>query len=622
MSVIPACLKASPEVMELLSSATDVTYITSEQQLLDMVMGGQKDVFEVAYDVPGKGRLVEAKVTRVKEGFAVWFPPKIRQRAPNALVVAEDGQPSDHPRLNEKFGLEYIDYQTKVCEWLKGQPLIVVALFVGPDRGGVPVLAVIPKNAAFFAFGMGLLQSLVPLGEGDAEFVPKGQLLLAPSMRHELFDEEQVVVHHRGDTYTIISDNLYPGPSGKKGAGYAMLVHFLQLVGGVAAHCSVVTITLRDGTVIVWMHGGPSGAAKSENGRKAPLDAFGNFVLGQHLQSGRTLTFHFDDELKLKHEIDDIGIVHPDAQTQPGLVVVQDGERKGWFLRVEGICSPEDEPEMQQMVAETDTPLLFLNIDGEPGQPIKLYEHTDGCTNPRWFGPRRFFHASPDELAVNVQSWGFRQPPCTADRPTYGIGGLCHVLPWQVAWLWYLLSPRGDKNPSIIGENGKMASEGVGSYKAFSPGREVDQANLLLKMMQRANGVQHLLVPNQHIGPWSVGYGSMWFVREWLSRKPGGPCFATDELVPSPYPLFGYALRRAELKGQEVESRILRPWEEYGRNAYQKGRTEFVAFAHPILQRFALDPDIDPIGRDILNWAIRGGRLEQFGHPGPKKQVA
>ena len=612
MSIIPACLKASPEVAELLRAAPDVTYITSEAQLLELVMGGQPDVFEVSYDIPGQGRLVEAKVTRVKEGFAVWFPPKIRQRAPNALVVAEDGAESDHPRLNEKFGLEYIDYRTRVCDWLKGQPLLVVGLFVGPDRGGVPVLAVIPKNAAFFAFGMGLLQSLVPLGEGDAEFAPKGQLLLAPNFRHELFDGEQVVVHHRGDTYTIISNNLYPGPSGKKGAGYAMLVHFLQLVGGVAAHCSVVTITLPDGSVIRWMHGGPSGAAKSENGREAPLDAFGNFVLGQHLQSGRTLTYHFADKIVIQQDIDDIGIVHPEAQTVPGLVVVQDGEREGWFIRYEGICCPDDEPNVQEMVRRTNTPLLFLNIDGRPGKPINMWEHTDGCTNPRGFMPRKFFGASAAELPIHVQSWGFRQPTCTADQPTYGIGGLCHVLPWQVAWLWYLLSPRGDKNPSIVGDNGK----------AFSPGREVDQANLLLQMMQRAHDVQHLLVPNQHIGPWSVGYGSMWFVREWLSRKPGGACFAMEELIPAPMPLFGYALKHATLNGQEVDIRILRPWQEYGHNAYQKGRTEFVAFSHPIFRRFARDPDINPIGRDILNWAIRGGNLSEFGHPGPKKSVA
>lgn len=620
MSVIPACLKASVEVMALLRDAPDVTYITSREQLLSLVMGGQPDVFEVTYEIPGKGRMVEAKVTQVKEGFAVWFPPKIRQRSPTALVVAEDGQDSDHPRFTEKFGIDYSEYHGKVSEWLKGQPLIVVGLRVGPERGGVSVVAVIPKNAAFFAFGMGLLQTLVPLGDDAAEFSPKGQLLLAPNFRHEMFDGEQVVVHHRGEeVYTIISNNLYPGPSGKKGAGYAMLVHFLQQVGGIAAHCSVVTITLPDGTEIHWMHGGPSGAGKSEMGRKAPLEAFGHFVLGQHSQSGRTLTFKFDNPLTLQQQIDDIGIVHPEAQTVPGLVVVQDGENEAWFIRYEGICSDKDEPEVQEMVRRTNTPLLFLNIDGVPHEPINMWEHTDGCTNPRGFMPRKFFGASPEPFAISVQSWGFRQPPCTAEHPTYGIGGLCHVMPWQVAWIWYLLAPRGDKNPSIVGDNGKMASEGVGSYKAFSPGREVHQANLLLEMMERANGIQHLLIPSQNIGSWSVGYGSLWFVREWLAKKPGGPTFTMDELVPSPFALFGYALKRASLDGQEVDSGILRPWQEYGHAAFQKGRSEFVAFSHPILQRFARDPEIKGVGRDILNWAIRGGKLSDFGHPGPKK---
>ena len=617
-------LIVGPEILALLAAAPETTFITTERQLLDLVMGDpDADEFEVTYDIPHKGRIVEAKLTRVKEGFAVWFPEKIRQRSPNALVVAEDGRGSDHPRFAERFEMEYDDYRKRVIEWLSGQPLIVVALFVGPDDGGVPVLAVMPKNAAFFAYGMALLQGFVPLGEDSPPFTPKGLLLLAPNFRHELFDGEQVVVHHRGaDLYTIISDNLYPGPSGKKGAGYAMLVHFLEQIGGIAAHCSVVTITDPTGRKLNWMHGGPSGAGKSENGRKTPLDAFDRFILGRHRQSSRTLTFQFRSPLQVKQLVDDIGIIHPDRQTLPLRIVIQDGEREGYFLRVETICGPEDEAEYQQQVRHARRPLLFLNLDGQPGEPIELWRHTDGCKNPRVFTPKfEFFGADSDAVAVDVQSWGFRQPPCSMEAPSYGIGGLCHVLPWQVAWIWNLLAPRGHANPSIVG-NGALESEGVGSYRAFNPGREVDQANLLLVLMQRATNTQHLLIPNQNIGRWEVGYGSQWFVREFVTRKAAGPAFYPSEIEPAHLNLFGYELVSASLDGQSVDPELLHPVKQYGMNAYNRGKESFMGFARPILQRFATHPDIHPTGRKILQWALKGGRIREFGHPGPTPHSA
>jgi hypothetical protein len=79
---------------------------------------------------------------------------------------------------------------------------------------------------------------------------------------------------------------------------------------------------------------------------------------------------------------------------------------------------------------------------------------------------------------VMIRNFGIRTPPCTAERPSYGIIGYLHILPPALAWLWRLVSPRGYANPSVT-ETAGMTSEGVGSYWPFASGRIVDHANLL-----------------------------------------------------------------------------------------------------------------------------------------------
>jgi len=82
---------------------------------------------------------------------------------------------------------------------------------------------------------------------------------------------------------------------------------------------------------------------------------------------------------------------------------------------------------------------------------------------------------------------------------------MLQVLNPALAWLWRLVAPRGHANPSIQDVAG-MQSEGVGSYWAFCTGRRVDQANLLLKQIVETPDTRYVLIPNQHIGAWKVGF--------------------------------------------------------------------------------------------------------------------
>ena len=153
-----------------------------------------------------------------------------------------------------------------------------------------------------------------------------------------------------------------------------------------------------------------------------------------------------------------------------------------------------------------------------PGKP---------CPNPRVIMPRRFVQNIVNQpTEVDVRSFGVRTPPCTKESPTYGVIGLFHILPPALAWLWRLVAPRGHDNPSITDTEG-MSSEGVGSYWPFATGKQVDQANLLLSQILETPNTRYILVPNQHIGAYKVGFMPQWIAREYLARR-GGARFSME----------------------------------------------------------------------------------------------
>src|SRR5690606_31256592 len=124
-----------------------------------------------------------------------------------------------------------------------------------------------------------------------------------------------------------------------------------------------------------------------------------------------------------------------------------------------------------------------------------------------------------------------------------------------LAWLWRLVAPRGHANPSIMSTEG-MSSEGVGSYWPFATGRRVDQANLLLEQVLNTPLTRYILIPNQHIGAYEVGFMGQWIAREYLSRR-GNVSFKKEPLVPSRTPLLGYALESLKIDGQVIPKHFL-----------------------------------------------------------------
>ena len=165
---------------------------------------------------------------------------------------------------------------------------------------------------------------------------------------------------------------------------------------------------------------------------------------------------------------------------------------------------------------------------------------------------------------------------------------------------------------SSIHAHGGMVSEGVGSFWPFSTGTKVEAANLALRQIVEHPRTRYVLVPNQHIGAYNVGFAAQWLAREYLARRGGGRIWR-EELVPARFPLFGLTPREVKLDGQQVRPTLLFPENQsrVGHEAYDAGATIIQDFFASELVQFLTD-DLDPIGREIIEVCLRGGSVEEY----------
>ncbi len=434
-----------------------------------------------------------------------------------------------------------------------------------------------------------------------------------------------MVVHDRSETlHEIFSYNLYPGPSAKKGV-FSVLLDIGEQEGWVTAHASAVRVTTPYENETVIMHEGASGGGKSEMLEELHREDDGRILLGVNVVSDEPYYMSLSEVSTLSPVTDDMTLCHPSIQNDSGRLVVTDAE-DGWFLRTDSMTSYGSDPNLESVTVHPDEPLVFFNMQGVPGATCLIWEHTldsDGtpCPNPRVVVPRRMIKKIVLDAAeeVDVRSFGVRMPPATRDDPSYGIMGMLQVIPPSLAWLWRLIAPRGHKNPSIIETQAsveatkhRMVAEGVGSYWPFSTGTKVAAANLLLRQIVDAPRTRYVLVPNQHIGAYKVGFTAEWLTREYLARR-GGATFRPDHLTPARCPLFGYALTEMKIDGQLVRPTFLQPenQSQVGEEAYDTGAKILTDFFKSELPQFLTD-DLDPLGRAIIETCLADGSVEQY----------
>ncbi len=608
---------APPEAEDILAGCKGLRLVGSTDELLLLACGGPgRNSYEVAYDVPGKGRIVEATVALVRNGVAAnYIEPYMRRRDPDCMVIG-DGLPTDKESFRSRFGSEFAPVRQETFDWLKRQELLVFAFSAGGADMGVDALLIAPANAGFFALGLAMLQGIIPTEALPPGFQPRSVIYVAPPFRHTHFQGKQVVVHNRRDgLHEMFSYNLYPGPSAKKGV-YGVLLGLGEREGWVTAHCSTVQVVTPYDNVATIMHEGASGGGKSEMLEQAHREPDGRLLLGENLVTGEKRYLEIPRSCELRAVTDDMALCHPSLQHEPGKLTVTDAEN-AWFVRVNHIGHYGTDVHLERLTAEPPVPLLYLNIDAVPESRALIWEHTQDapgkpCPNPRVIIPRKVFPGIVEEaVAVDIRSFGVRTPPCTQAHPSYGILGVFHILPPALAWLWRLVSPRGYANPSIVEAEG-MSSEGVGSYWPFATGRRVDQANLLLRQFEQHTRMRHILCPNQHVGAWRVGFMPQWMAREYLARR-GMARFRPEQLRVARCPLLGHTLSQLQIEGRMVASWFLRvdSQPEVGEETYDRGAEMLQAFFRKCLADFQV-PDLDPLGRQIITCCLDGGKVQDY----------
>ena len=611
-------LNLPAETRFVLETAPSYVIAESREELAELALGNSGlDRFEVAYDVPGKGRVIEAEIVRCKNGLAVNYTEAyMRRRDPNCMVVADD-LPTDKTRFSERFDQPFDSLRAEILEWLASQDLVVLAFHAGGTAPGIGGVLIAPANAAFFAAALANLQAMIPASELSDEFSPKALIYLAPPFRHTVCRGQQVVVHHRGpEVHEMYSLNLYPGPSAKKGV-YGALINVGEREGWTTLHGSTVEVVTPYDNVVTIMHEGASGGGKSEMLEYPHREMDGRLLLGQNVVTQERLHLALTQGCTLHPVTDDMALCHPRHVNGSGKVCVTDAE-DAWFVRVDHITDYGVAPDLERICIRPPEPLVMLNIDAVPGSTSLIWEHTEDkpgqpCPNPRVILPRRVVPDVVDRpVEVDVRSFGVRTPPCTRDNPSYGIVGFMHYLPPALAWLWRLVSPRGHANPSITDSEG-MTSEGVGSYWPFATGRRVDQANLLLSQILETPRTRFILTPNQHVGAWQVGFMPQWLTREYLARR-GGARFRGEQLTPARCPLLGYALYYMQVEGTQIPHWLLEVNQqaEVGDEGYDMGAEMLWEFFCQELQSLAMHPDLLPDGREIIECCLSRGSLADF----------
>ncbi len=599
------------------NAARTIAVPRDRAELIELSLGGAQDRFEVSYDVPGRDPVVEAEVSRARNGVAVNMPEAyMRRRDPDCMVVADD-EPSDKPRFADRFDTPFANWRTEIFAWLAQQSLIVLPFRAGRRESNYDALLIAPANAAFFATSLADLQGMLTPDELPATFAPRAVIYVAPPFRHTHCDGKQVVIHHRlADVHEVFALNLYPGPSAKKGV-YGVLLAIGAKEGWITAHASTVQVITPYDHVTTIMHEGASGGGKSEMLEYAHRERDGRLLLGHNLITDEEVFLALPRGCELRPVTDDMTSCHPSIQNNSGRLVVADAE-DGWFLRINHIDGYGVGPHLEKLCVQPPEPLIFLNLYAVPRATCLIWEHTEDapgvpCSNPRVILPRRVVPGIVnDPVEVDVRSFGIRTPPYSADSPSYGIVGMLHVLPPALAWIWRLVAPRGYANPSITDSAG-LSSEGVGSYWPFATGRQVHQANLLLNQIRATPKTRFVLIPNQHIGCWHVGFMPEWIGREYIARRSGAR-FRPDQVTPARCPLLGHTLTSMLVEGIQIN-----PWflqvelqPEVGTSGYDAGARVLAEFFRRELAPYLEETDLDPLGRRIIECCQDGGTVEDY----------
>ena len=139
--------------------------------------------------------------------------------------------------------------------------------------------------------------------------------------------------------------------------------------------------------------------------------------------------------------------------------------------------------------------------------------------------------------------------------------------------------------------------------------------------MLKTPATRYVLIPNQYIGSYKVGFKAEHISREYLSRR-GQATFKKEELVDLEYPVLGYGMKNVKLDGKEIPARILRVTEQLyvGKDVFEQGATKLTDFFKEQLEQF-LTPELDELGKNIIEEFLAGASLSRLNELMPGKYI-
>lgn len=252
------------EVCLIARNSPKALFFNSSAEIFDASTPGRDDLtYEVRYNIPGKGEVVEVILHRVTNGLSAnYTEPYMRRRDPETMLIG-DSRPTDKKRFQDAYGYPFARMKDETLEWLKGQEVGMFLCFAGNYPVGAGGVVVTPLNASFFAFGLSLLQRIIAVDQLPDGYRVESAAYIAPPFRHTHFNGRQVVVHNRLEgLHEMFAYNLYPGPSAKKGF-YSVLLDKGEDEGWLTAHCSTVQVVSPYDNITTFMHEGPAGEARA-----------------------------------------------------------------------------------------------------------------------------------------------------------------------------------------------------------------------------------------------------------------------------------------------------------------------------------------------------------------------
>ncbi|MDD2941971.1 MAG: DUF4914 family protein [bacterium] len=634
-------LNLPPEVKEALKNSF-VIVPTSPDQLAELSLGLPAEYADLIpagdeelYLAPGSGERFEIKYRVGSEIFTekvVTLHPngilgnpteaKMRRRQAGAMQIM-DMMETDKSRMQKKYKHHPEKIKKEAYEWLSQQILVVFPFQIGPrviDQAGV---CIAPLNAAYAAFGGARLQEMLDV-DTFGDFESSMFIYLVPPFRHTKFGGDQVVGHDRNAPYSMFAFNLYPGPGFKKGI-FGYLLHYAEKHGFEILHAAATRVKDHSsGSETVFVHQGPSGGGKSESTMKPITGPDDRLVYGRSMFSDDEYSLIFPSVMEFKPIGDDMLVAHPSFQNGDGGYYVADGEY-GWFIRTDSILGYGDDPLTERICLrerKENGPLFFLNYDAHPGfevLPWKPFKEESGpCSNPRVVIPRSEIPGIVNgQQKVRILSWGLRQPPCSRDKPSFGVFGLGHLmLPAQMI-LHQLVALRGYANPSIEKEGSSEAAalvpELASSSYPFSPGTLVEAANMTGRIVTKARNARLVVLPNQHSGSYETDFGGLWVMRHWLCQKANGALNLEEHIRPARHPLLGYTFRNVRIRDHQVPEHLLRinRQSDVGDDGYDNGAA-ILSNAYKDILKDYLKPGLDKHIRHVIEACLGDASHEEY----------